>query len=164
MSSKVIPLIIIVAIVFVCSLIISSVIGAFAYFYTEEESSPASGNGGTDGNVNDFHVGDRVTYEWVLPSTATAFCNPGNQKMKAYGEVKKTDSDKVYVKWEAVDNPGMANQKGEDCCWRRRNVGVVLYFGDETTNPTYASGLKNIFTISEAKGVLKRQMTTSYPC
>lgn len=110
-----------------------------------------------------FNVGDKVLFNWRVKATATDLCAPSPDDLSAYGEVKTVDEDdkNVHVQWNLIKNPSPRSKlTPAECCWVRSstdNDWNLKYWGDETKNPTYNSGLKSIFTFDDAKTALKKE-------
>ena len=111
-----------------------------------------------------FAVGDLVEYELKITDNATDLCGPspdGTNNLKAVGTIMINADNTIGVRWDHVWNTQpRAGLTTSQCNWFR-SVGEganeswnMKYWGNETTNPTYVSGLKSVFTWDEARASL----------
>lgn len=107
-------------------------------------------------------VGDKVIYKFQ--TTASPFCaSPAYVgSMVANGVVTST-SPNVTVRWDSLLN---ITPPPEDtvtqCSWSRANYAnspawLARYFGSDTTDPAYTTGLRVVFSPSEAGRLLIKQ-------
>ena len=139
---------IIIAVVVVLIILIAVGVGV-AIWYSQRETSVGK----------PIAVGDLVEYNFQ--STLSAFCASSTPStLTVQGTVRVSNSNVVGVEWQRLFNPTpRTGFTTAQCSWSsdgKTSQWISSLFGSPTTNPTIDSGLKSIFTVSEAKSSLKK--------